>query len=336
MAVQQGVLQPGSIIRPTAAAASDFLAKSSPARIGLIIAVMGIMVAMAVFIYSIINAVVVNDDGLKDDTVLANGALIFGIGTLGLAILKSGIALILLGVVRRLWVRVESVKVGVGQLAPDATDKTAISSPRIDTPYGVATYTNSAPKPLGIHRMAYVMWAPMLLMGIMAVMVGVVFSIIEAVAGADQDTEVFLTFKALAQGTEFLGEALILSGIAFLLGSILGSLRQGGGEVQESLGVAVKTPVMPVTAKLFVGLLMMGLMLGMVQFGFYLFVASEAATLTAGEETTINAWFAWLGPLREVSLGIILSGIVLALATIGTKILPFQFWRIQELIRDGK
>ena len=116
----------------------------------------------------------------------------------------------------------------------------------------------------------------------------------------------------------------------------MGSLRQGGGEVQESIGVAIKTPVMPVTAKLFVGLMMMGLMLGMLQFGFYIFVASEAATLTAGEETTVNAWFAWLGPLREVSLGLILSGIVLALATIGTKILPFQFWRIQQLIKDGK
>ena len=336
MAVQQGVIKPGSLIRPAAAAASDFLAKSSLARIGLIIAVVGIMVAMAVFIYSIVNAVLVNDDGVTDDAVLANGALIFGIGTAGLAILKSGIALILLGIIRKLWVRVESVKVGVGKLAPEATDKTAISSPRINTPYGAATHTSTAPKPLGIHRIAYVMWGPMFAMGIMAVMIGVVFSIIEAVAAADKDTEVFLTFKALSQGTEFLGEALLLSGIAFILGSILGSLRQGGGEVQESLGATVKTPVMPFAAKLFVGLMMMGLMLGMVQFGFYLFVASEAVSLTAGETTTINAFFAWLGPLREVSLGLILSGIVLALATIGTTVLPFQFWRVQELIRDGK
>ena len=85
MAVQSGVIKPGSLIRPAPAAAADFLAKSSPARVGLIIAVMGIMVAMAVFIYSIVNTVVVNDDGLKDDAALANGALIFGIGTLGLA-----------------------------------------------------------------------------------------------------------------------------------------------------------------------------------------------------------------------------------------------------------
>lgn len=343
MAVQSGAIKPGSLIRPASAAASDFLAKSSPAKFGLIVAVMGIMVAMAVFIVSIVNAFLVSDDAgilaggpAIDDAIVVNGALIFGIGTAGLAILKTGIALILLGIIRRLWVRVESVKVGVGKLAPDASDKTAISSPTIDTPFGAATYTNPAPKTLGIHRMAYVMWGPMFAMGIMVVMVGVVFSIIEAVAGADNDQETFLTFKALAQGTEFLGEALLLSGIAFILGSILGSLRQGGGEVQESLGAAVKTPIMPPIAKLFVGLMMMGLMLAMVQFGFYLFVAGQAATLTAGEVTTINAYFAWLGPLREVSLGLILSGIVLALATIGTKILPFQFWRIQELIKTGK
>ena len=123
---------------------------------------------------------------------------------------------------------------------------------------------------------------------------------------------------------------MILSGIAFILGSILGSLRQGGGEVQESLGVGVKTPGMPFAAKAFVGLMMMGLMLAVVQFGLYVFVATESA------ETTIAAYFAWLGPLREISLGLILSGIVLALATIGTKILPFQFWRIRQLITDGR
>ena len=78
----------------------------------------------------------------------------------------------------------------------------------------------------------------------------------------------------LAKLVEPGGEGLVLSGISFLLGSILGSLRQGGGEVQESLGVGVKTLIMPLTAKLFVGLMMMGLMIEMVQFGFYLFVAT--------------------------------------------------------------
>lgn len=87
---------------------------------------------------------------------------------------------------------------------------------------------------------------------------------------------------------------------------------------------------MPALAKGFVALMIMGLMLGMVQFALYVYVA------TLSNEATIAAFFAWLGPLREVSLGLILSSIVLALATIGTKVLPFQFWRIQELIRNGR
>ena len=45
-------------------------------------------------------------------------------------------------------------------------------------------------------------------------------------------------------------------------------------------------------------------------------------------------WFAWLGPLRELSLGLILSGIVLALVAIGD-VLGFQFGRIKEIITTG-
>ena len=175
MAVQPGTIRPGSLLRPSVAA--DFLSKSTPARIGLLVAVVGIMVAMAAFVGSIVNAVLVSDDeglltggAVRDDAILANTAWTFGVATLALAIIKSGIALILLGIVRRLWVRVESLKSGLPKLAPDAPDKAEISSSRISTPYGAATHTSPAPKPLLIHRMAYLMWSPMLLMGVMAVM----------------------------------------------------------------------------------------------------------------------------------------------------------------------
>ena len=149
-------------------------------------------------------------------------------------------------------------------------------------------------------------------------------------SAADGDTADKLTLLGLTKATMFLGEGLFLSVIAFLLGSILGSLRQGGGEVQESIGRGVKTLVMPLTAKLFVGLMMMGLMIEIVQFGFYIFVATLDGGTPEGA-ASITAYFTWLGPLREAGLGFILSGIVLALGTIGT-ILGFQFSRIQELI----
>jgi hypothetical protein len=46
-------------------------------------------------------------------------------------------------------------------------------------------------------------------------------------------------------------------------------------------------------------------------------------------------YFGWLGPAREAGLGIILSGIVLALVTIGN-VLGFQFSRIKDIIASGR
>ena len=325
MAAQRGIVQPGSIIRPPVAA--DWLSKATHAKVGLGLAVVGITVAMVALIGAIVRATLIADDGSGDTTVLSYAAWTFGVATAGLGTIKLGIGVILWGVVRWVWIRVESTKVGLAKLVPDAEGKGDVASASAENPYMKASVTEKAVPPYTIARMAYALWLPMLLMGAMVVLIGLAFSFIEAAAGADGNTADFLTFSALAQGTEFLGEAFLLAGISLLLGSVLGSLRQGAGEVQESLGVVVKTPIMPATAKLFVALMVMGLMLAMLQFVLY---------LVASGSDDPSAWFAWLGPLREAALGIMLSGIVLALATIGTKSLPFQFWRIQELIRTGK
>ena len=129
---------------------------------------------------------------------------------------------------------------------------------------------------------------------------------------------------AWTQGLQFLGEGLLLSGISFLLGTILWAIRTAGAEVQSGLGVRVKTLKMPTTAKLFVVLMMLGLMISMLQFVLYLVVAGGVANPAA--------WFAFLGPFREFGLAMILSGIALALVSIGTA-LDFQFERVVELFR---
>ena len=162
----------------------------------------------------------------------------------------------------------------------------------------------------------------MLAMGAMFVLAGLVMSILQV---GEEDAADFLTFSAWVQGTQFLGEAFLLAGISFLLGSILAALRGGGGEVQESLGITVKTLKMPLSAKLFILTMMMGVMVAMAQFVLYVVVAYDDDPA---------AWFAWLGPLRELSLGLLLLGIVLALYTIGT-VLNFQFARIREIVTTG-
>lgn len=127
------------------------------------------------------------------------------------------------------------------------------------------------------------------------------------------------------QGLQFLGEGMLLAGISFLLGSIPSALRNGGGEVQESVGVTVKTLKMPASAKAFIAVMMMGVMVSMAQFVLYI-------VATSVEEPA--AWFAWLGPLRELGLGLLLLGIVLALYTIGA-VLAFQFNRMREIVTTG-
>ena len=313
-----------SLLRP--AAEADHRTESSHRKYGLALVVLGLMIAMVAFISSIIQAA--SDSSAS--TIAAQAAWTFGIATAALGTIKTGIASILWGIVRRIWFRVESIKASLPDLMPEDRNAGEIVEGPVGTPYGAARITKAAPAPLPIHRMAVKLWAPMLVMGAMLVVLGLAFSFIEATAAGSADQSGFQTFRALAPGVEFFGEALLLAGISFLLGTILASLRQGGGEVQESVGAGVKTLLMPATAKLFIALMVMGMMVSMLQVVLYIYVA----TLDAEKLQTINAWHAWLGPLREAGLGLLLSGIVLALVAIGT-VLGFQFHRIRELITDG-
>jgi hypothetical protein len=86
---------------------------------------------------------------------------------------------------------------------------------------------------------------------------------------------------------------------------------------------------MPTTAKVFVALMMLGLMVEIAQFAGYAYIA------TVPETNDYNTFSTWLGPLREFGLGALLSGIVLALATIA-KALGFQFARITQIITSGR
>ena len=219
----------------------------------------------------------------------------------------------------------------------------------VKTQYGTAVVTPAGTGQGLIHTIANWMWLPMIMMGVMAIATAVGLGIAQASVGSDLGEEFtplrqanFETLKPLTSGVLFLGEALLLSGIAFLLGTILGALRWGGGEVQESLGRPVKTLKMPLTAKIFLGLMMMGLMAEFVAFGTLIFVAAQShgAWINAtgidlpGNVAALNratAYAAWANPLREVGLALILTGIAFALYTI-SNVLGFQFSRIRELV----
>jgi hypothetical protein len=285
-------------------------------KLGYALAVIGLMAAMVSGVANLVAADQVASGAAPD--AASTLAWSFGLNTAAFGTIKLAIAVVLTGILVRLWNRVESVRDTLPGLRAQAEPK--ILTGRVTTAYGPAEGGATVPQPLPIHTMAKRMWAPMLIMGYMAVIVGLLTSF----AWADDPSSVALA--SWTQGLQFLGEGLLLAGISFLLGTILASLREGGGEVQEAPGLTVKTLKMPGTAKAFVALMGLGVMISVAQFVLYLVVAA------GGPGPAV--WFAWLGPLREAGLGILLSGVVLVLVTIGN-VLGFQFSRITEIITTG-
>jgi hypothetical protein len=301
---------------------SDYRATTKHREIGFGLAALGLILAVVTLIANIAAA-----NSSNPATSAETLAWSFGLTTTAFGTIKLGIGIVLVGILIRLWLRVESVKVALGQLEPAGDAQ--IHTGAVKTAFGPATASATVPKSLPIHKMARTLWAPMLAMGYMLVLAGLVASFVWS---SNIGTATGFDAQAWTAGLQFLGEGFLLAGISFLLGSILASLREGGGQVQEALGLTVKTLKMPTTAKVFVGLMMLGVMLAVAQFVLYLVVVYGEG----GERSlqSFQAWLAWLGPLREVSLGLLLAGIVMALVTIGN-VLGFQFDRIKEIVRTG-
>lgn len=313
----------GVLRRP--APSADYAAKSKYRTGGFALAFVGLMVVMVGWILTLaggnINVESAGDAVDRAETL----AYSFGTTVLGFGTIKLAIGAILTGIIIRLWMRVDAVKASLPKLKAEGDGD--VQTGTVDTPYGKADVTTPTPKSLPIHRMAKTMWAPMLVMGYMILVVGFIISLVWA--GSVDNLDDNISLGAWTRGTMFLGEGFLLAGISFQLGSILASLREGGGEVQESMGLGVRTLKMPATAKAFVGLMALGLMISIAQF----FVYAGASTLDSAQSAA--SYEAWLGPFREAGLGFLLAGIVLALVTIGN-VMGFQFDRIKEIIRTGR
>lgn len=265
--------------------------------------------------------------GGKADQLAAQQALGFGIAVAGLGTAKTGIAFVLWGIVRRIWVRLDSVRTALPDLKAPAP-ATSTSYGLVDTRQGKARVSQQARSPIFIHQMARYLFLPMLLMGVMALYIGLIVSFAESSSYGSSTAG--LSLKAWVQGLQFLGEGLVLSAISFLLGSILGAIRDGGGHTQQSIGVPVKTLVMPYTAWIFIVLMATGMMVSIAQFVVYAYVATQVS-----DPQTVRTYLTWLGPLREFGVGILLTGITFALVTIA-RALRFQFDRVVEIITTGR
>ena len=219
----------------------------------------------------------------------------------------------------------------------------------------------------GMQAMASKMWAPFIAMGFMIVMAAFIFGLVNssissdyyqfsketreaAVAGSNLATQkAFIeSTKAWLPSFKFLGMGMILGGVTFLLATILGALRTGGGRVQEALGVPVRIIKPPMTARIFPMLMMMGMMIliasliiaiavATISYGYWNHsIAPELNAAAAGSQllsslSTINTTSAWLAPFKFVGIAFLLTGIGLALATI-IRVLRWQSERLWDVL----
>lgn len=222
-------------------------------------------------------------------------------------------------------------------------------------------------KVTGMQSMASKMWIPFLGMGFMIVVASFIIGLVNSGVAADylafskvtreaaETGSTLATQKAFIESTKvwmpalkLLGIGMLLGGVTFLLATILGALRTGGGTVQEALGAEVRIVNPPMTAKMFPMFMMMGMMLLLTA----LVISIPTATLTYGywnhsiaaqlnpavegsellrQLGTINAIKLWLEPFKFVGMASLFTGIGLALATI-VRVLRWQSNRLWELL----
>lgn len=181
------------------------------------------------------------------------------------------------------------------------------------------------------QRIGRRLWLPMLGMALMAFPVALVLAIVRAgvvARGGRQSAAAAL--GQLEVAAMFLGFATVFAAVAFAIARILGVLRSGGGTVQEAAGTRVETLRMPLTAKLFIGLMAMAMMalLGAVA----AHIALGVTALGAGQASLVNlqGWSEALEGLRRLAVSTYLLSIGLGLATV-FRVLRFQAVRIREL-----
>jgi len=216
-----GVSVPAKRIKGAAADAAD-RDGSTQRTLGLSVATLGWLAAMLAFVVGFTTAGAVAA-GASASRVAALDILSFGIAIAVLGTGKTGIAIVLWGIVRRIGRRAESIMAALPALVTASDGASNVQLGIVRTALGRVRVSSAAPRALFIHRLAKLMWAPMLLMGLMALYAGLVLAI---AASGSVDPAAARSFKAWVQGAQFLGEGFLLSGISFLLGTIRAGSRQ--------------------------------------------------------------------------------------------------------------
>jgi hypothetical protein len=193
-----------------------------------------------------------------------------------------------------------------------------------------ATTTAKAPDRILPQKAGRKLWAPMLAMAGMGFIAAAALTVARAIEVNDLGgASTIAAYGHFVTAAMFVGFATVFAAISFAIARILGEFRVGGGGVQEAAGSEVRTLNMPPTAKAFLGLMMMAMMLILGAVVGHVIVgaqtASETMTLVDSEQ-----WAVWLEAARRIGVSLYLFAILLGLATI-VQVLRFQSIRIREV-----
>jgi hypothetical protein len=138
---------------------ADYRSGSKLGAAGIAVGLAGLSLAVVALIANL--AVAGNASAERASTL----AWSFGLSFTALTVLKLGIAATLMGIIVRLWMRVDSVKAALPALKAAAEPEAEPKLGAIETPFGKGRATQIAPGALPPHLMARLLWAPMLVMG---------------------------------------------------------------------------------------------------------------------------------------------------------------------------
>ncbi len=194
--------------------------------------------------------------------------------------------------------------------------------------------TETSTKALDVNvpqRAGRTLWAPAFAMSLIGFIAGMTIAIVKAVAIADGDAVLAASLNNYGIAAMFFGFTMVFTGISFAIARILGEFRVGGGRTQEAAGSDVKTLKMPVTAKAFIGLMAMAMMILMAAVIAHVVVGFQ---INAGDLSLVDAeqWDLWLEAARRFAVQLYLFAIALGLGTI-IYVIRFQSIRIREIAR---
>jgi hypothetical protein len=192
--------------------------------------------------------------------------------------------------------------------------------------------TESSTKALDVNvpqRAGRTLWAPAFAMSLMGFALGMILAIAKASAVADGDAVLAVSLNNYGIAAMFFGFTMVFTGISFAIARILGEFRVGGGRTQEAAGSDVKTLKMPATARAFIGLMAMAMMILMAAVIGHIVVGAQVSAVSLSL-LDAEQWDLWLEAARRFAVSLYLFAIALGLGTI-IYVIRFQSIRIREV-----